>query len=582
MKPTPTPTLNAKESWSSLPSARTRMRLGERLVRGGIITQTELETALAQQGQGVRIGEQLVKLGFVQEEDLLPYLAEQMGIPSARVREGMIDPEVVKSIPREVAEEICGLVLFRVRNELTVALADPHNLVTLDLLEQITGLRIRPVLALRSSLEQLIPRVYGEGFEVDSVTADMDVNTLSIDDELHHVDVSHLSAAADGSPIINLVNYMILQAVRTRASDIHIEPGARHTSVRFRVDGMLREVLKPRKEFHGAIVSRIKVMAKMDIAEHRLPQDGRIHAVVDRHEVDLRTSTLPTVLGEKVVLRVLDRGNVTFRLDELGFPDQELTQLRELLHRPYGMVLVTGPTGSGKTTTLYSAVELIKSVERNIVTVEDPVEYRLDLINQVHANAATNLTFAKALRSILRQDPDVIMIGEIRDGETAEVAIQAALTGHLVLSTLHTNDCASAITRLVDMHVAPFKISAALLCVVAQRLARKVCSFCRGLYYPDKRLLDTLRYAGNRNRQFVRGSGCEKCFDSGFQGRVGIYEFMVANRELRDLIIQTAAVDRIRDWHRSQGGKNLLEQGLRIAEAGTTSLEEVMRVAMFD
>jgi type IV pilus assembly protein PilB len=561
---------------------RSKLRLGERLIKGGLITHAELESALAQQGTGIRIGELLVKLGFLQEDELLPYLAEQMGVPYARVREGLIDPEVVKTIPREVAEEICGLVLFRVKGELTVALADPLDLSALDLLEQLTSLRIRPVLAMRSSLEQLIPRVYGEGFEVDSVTADMDVNTLSIDDEIQKVDVAHLSANAEGSPIINLVNYMILQAVRTRASDIHVEPGPRHSSVRFRVDGMLREVLKPRKEFHGAIVSRIKVMAKMDIAEHRLPQDGRIHAVVDRHEVDLRTSTLPTVLGEKVVLRVLDRSNVTFRLEELGFPDPELSQLKEMLTRPYGMVLVTGPTGSGKTTTLYSAVELIKSVERNIVTVEDPVEYRLDLINQVHANSSANLSFAKALRSILRQDPDVIMIGEIRDTETAEVAVQAALTGHLVLSTLHTNDTASAITRLVDMHVAPFKIAAALLCVVAQRLARKVCPFCRSLYYPDKKLLETLRYEGNLNRQFVRGAGCEQCYDSGFKGRVGIYELMLATRELRDMIINGTPVDQIRDWHRKRGGKNLLEQGLQVAEEGTTSLEEVMRVAMFD
>ena len=576
------PSIAAYASHHSHEMNRPRLRLGERLVKCGLITHAELESALAQQGEGVRIGELLVKLGFVQEEDLLPFLAEQMGVPHARVREGLIDPEVVKCIPREVAEEVCGLVLFRVKNVLTVALADPQNLATLDLLEQLTGLRVRPVLAMRNSLEHLIPRVYGEGFEVDSVTADMDVNTLSIDDEIQKVDVAHLSASADGSPIINLVNYMILQAVRSRASDIHIEPGVRHSSVRFRVDGMLREVLKPRKEFHGAIISRIKVMAKMDIAEHRLPQDGRIHAVVDRHEVDLRTSTLPTVLGEKVVLRVLDRSNVTFRLEELGFPDRELGQLKEMLQRPYGMVLVTGPTGSGKTTSLYSAVELIKSVERNIVTVEDPVEYRLELINQVHANSAANLTFAKALRSILRQDPDVIMIGEIRDTETAEVAVQAALTGHLVLSTLHTNDSASAITRLVDMHVAPFKIAAALLCVVAQRLARKVCSYCRSLYYPDKKLLETLRYEGNHNRQFVRGSGCEQCFDSGFQGRVGIYELLTVTRELRDLIINTAPVDHIRDWHRKQGGKNLLEQGLCLAEEGTTSIEEVMHVAMFD
>lgn len=563
------------------PHAR-KMLLGERLVRSGLITPTELDAALRQQtSQGQRIGEVLVKLGFVNESDLLPYLAEQLGVPHVQLREGMIDPAAVKLITRSLAESSLAVPLFRVRGLLTVAMADPCNLTDIDRLERHTGLRVRPALALRSTLLELIPRVFGEGFQVESLTADMEHDAVSIDDEALHLDLETMSAT-DGSPVVNLVNYMILQAVRQRASDIHIEATPQHSIVRFRIDGMLREILRPRREFHPAIVSRIKVMAKMDIAEHRLPQDGRIHVVVDRREIDLRASTLPTVLGEKVVLRVLDRSNITFQLDDLGIPEKQLEQLRTLISRPNGILLVTGPTGSGKTTTLYSIVELIKSVERNIITVEDPVEYRLDQINQVHANAATSLTFAKALRAILRQDPDVIMIGEIRDVETAETAIQAALTGHLVLSTLHTNDSAGAVTRLVDMGVAPFKIAASLLGVVAQRLARKVCPHCRGSYYPPAALLEELRYQGEPDRQFVRGSGCERCYDTGYQGRIGIYEMLVVNRELRDMITRNPPVDVIRDWARKQGDPTLLESGLRMAENGITSLDEIMRVALFD
>ncbi len=559
-----------------------KLRLGERLVAAGVVTSAELEAALSQQARGQKIGETLVKLGFVQESDLLPFLAEQLGLPHVQLREGLIDPVAAKLVPRWLAESCVCLALFRVRDVLTVAMADPHHLRDIDRLERHTGLRVRSVLALRSTLSNLIPRVYGEGFQVESLTADMEFDSVALGEEVLQLNLESMASSGDSSPIINLVNYMILQAVRLRASDIHVEAGPQHSIVRFRVDGMLREILRPRHEFHPAIISRLKVMAKMDIAEHRLPQDGRIHVAVDHRQIDLRVSTLPTVLGEKAVLRVLDRSSVTFRLDELGIPPEQHQLLQQLIKRPNGMLLITGPTGSGKTTTLYSIVELLKSVERNIVTVEDPVEYRLDLINQVQANAATQLTFAKALRAILRQDPDVIMIGEIRDVETAETAIQAALTGHLVLSTLHTNDSASAVTRLVDMGVAPFKIGASLLGVVAQRLARKICPHCRGTYYPTKALFDSLRYNGDRDRQFVRGNGCERCFDSGYQGRIGIYEMMHVTRELRDLINERASVDRLRDCARLGGCRLLVENAIQLAEEGVTSLDEILRVALFD
>ncbi|HEV3025018.1 MAG TPA: GspE/PulE family protein, partial [Pirellulales bacterium] len=362
----------------------------------------------------------------------------------------------------------------------------------------------------------------------------------------------------------------------------HIEPSRRHSVVRFRVDGQLREVLRPRIDIHPAIVSRIKVMAKLDIAEHRQPQDGRMHVVVEGRDIDLRVSTLPTVLAEKVVLRVLDRSRVNFNLDLLGFPGEVLIQVKHMLARPYGLLLVTGPTGSGKTTTLYSALDLIKSVHRNVVTVEDPVEYQLELINQVQVGEATAMNFADALRAILRQDPDIIMVGEIRDPETAQVAVQAALTGHLVLSTLHTNDAAGAVTRLVDMGVASYKLASSLVGVVAQRLVRTVCPDCATSHYPPAQLLQAIRYQGDRRRQFVRGQGCAKCHDTGFQGRLGIYEVLACGPELRDLIVKTPEAQAIRVWHRAQGGRSLLDEGIRLAETGRTSLDEVVRVAFFE
>lgn len=576
-------TFTALQPADQKPAAKNKPRLGERLVRAGLISPDELETALQQQQtQGKRIGEALSELGFLDEAQMLPFVAEQMDVPYAQLREGLIDPSVVRLIPRQLAEEFACLPMFRVRKTLTVAMADPHELAQVDRLESLTGLRVRPVLAMRSAIEQLIPRAFEEGFEVDAVTADMDRDAISVEEDVFHVELQNLESLADGSPIVNLVNYTILHAARQGASDIHIEPGHRHSAVRFRVDGQLREVLRPRRDLHASLVSRIKVMAKMDIAEHRLPQDGRVHVVVDKRAIDLRVSTLPTVLGEKVVIRVLDRASITFNLDELGMPHTLLDEMKGMLAKPYGLLMVTGPTGSGKTTTLYSAIELIKSVHRNIVTVEDPVEYQLELINQVQANAATSLSFAKVLRSILRQDPDVIMVGEIRDAETAEMAIQAALTGHLVLTTLHTNDTAGAITRLVDMGIASYKIAAALVGVVAQRLVRTICPNCRSMYLPPKELLDQLHYEGESDRQFVRGEGCHSCYDTGFKGRIGIYEMMTGTPEIRDIIGHDPDANALRKAHRNAGGKNLLHYGMQLAEDGLTSIDEIMRVAWFE
>lgn len=577
---TAAPAPESTERFSASPAA---LPLGERLLQIGALTPQELETALTEQrAKKTRLGETLIELGFVDKETLLPILAEKLDVPFARLREGLIDPAAVKILPRGKAESLKAIALFRVRDELTVAMADPQNLLQIDELQRITNLRIRPALALGEVIEKLLPRAYEEDFAIDNVAADLETDAVEVDPDVFEVDLQDVRSLAEGSPVINLVNYIIVHAVRQHASDIHIEPGTKHSSVRFRIDGQLREVLRPRRDFHAAIVSRIKVISKLDIAEHRLPQDGRTHVLVERREIDMRCSTLPTVLGEKVVLRVLDRSNVTFDLEKLGVPRQQLEPIKGMLRKPYGLVLVTGPTGSGKTTTLYSAVELIKSVHRNIVTVEDPVEYQLEMINQVQTERAKSLTFASVLRAILRQDPDVIMVGEIRDAETAEVAIQAGLTGHLVLSTLHTNDSASVITRLLDMGIAPYKISAALVGIIAQRLVRTVCQVCRTTYYPTAEFLEMIRYTGDTERRFVRGEGCQECYDTGFQGRVGIYEIFRSTARLRAAIAAGADLQALQELQQEQEQANLLTEGIKLAEAGKTSLEEVVRVAFFD
>ncbi len=565
------------------PVARDTVPLGERLYQAGIITAEELETALGQQSaKKTKLGESLLELGFIDEETLLRFLGSQLRIPAVRLRDGLIDPAVVRLLPRNKAESMSAIVMFKVRDTISVAMAEPGNLRTIDEIERITGIRVRPVLTLRSTIDTVIPRCYEDNYVVDAVTADLASDAVQLHSDAIDIELANNDDLADGSPIINLVNYMIVCALRQKASDIHLEPGHRHSTLRLRVDGLLREVIRPRSEFHAALISRVKVMAKLDIAEHRLPQDGRIHVIVDGREIDLRVSTLPTILGEKVVMRVLDKNNVTFNLDQLGVPMPLLSKMKAMLGRPHGLILVTGPTGSGKTTTLYSALELIKSVHHNIVTVEDPVEYQLEQINQVPVGATKAMSFAGALRAILRQDPDMIMVGEIRDAETAAVAVQSALTGHLVLSTLHTNDSFSAVTRLGDMGVEPFKIAAALGGVISQRLVRKVCQNCKTTYYPPPEVLDLLRYKGDRRRQFVRGEGCRECYDTGFRGRVGVYEVLTVNREVRQVIANGGDLDTMRQVHESQGGTLLVDEGVRLAEESITSLDEILRVACSD
>lgn len=575
---------NAARKDASVPVPRAaKATLGQQLVGANLISPQQLDVALAEGSQkGLRLGEVLVEMGMIQEDVILPYIESHLGVPAVRLRDGMIDPIAVRLLPRRLAERVDSVALFKVRDTICVAMADPQNLEQLDEIERVTSLRVRPVFAFRTSIQRTLPRCYEEGFEVDTVTADLDESAVQLQADAAEVDLTNVESMVDGSPIINLVNYLLVQAIRAGASDIHIEPSRKFSIVRFRVDGQMYEALRPRRDMHPALVSRIKVMGKMDIAEHNKPQDGRFQVTVEGREVDFRISTLPTVLGEKIVMRILDKENLTFNLDQLGVPPDMLKQLKGLLAKPYGLMLVTGPTGSGKTTTLYSALELIKSVHSNVVSVEDPVEYQVELVNQVQVDESRQLSFAAALRSILRQDPDIIMIGEIRDVATAQIAVQAALTGHLVLSTLHTNDCAGAIHRLTDMGIEPFKIAAALVGVVAQRLIRRVCQSCKALAYASAELLETIHYEGDRRRSFVRGEGCPKCHDTGHIGRTGIYEVMTVDREIRELIAKHASTDEIRDCYRRAGGKTLLEQGIRLAEKEQTSLEEVMRVAYFE
>lgn len=559
------------------------VRLGDMLIRDGLITESDLEAALRLQTEkDKKIGESLLEVGAISEEALLPYLAAQIGCPAIRLREGLVDPVAIRLIPNRFAVRQNVLGLFRVRNVLTVACADPNDLQLLDEIENITGLEVRPVFAFLESIHRLIKRAYREDYSIDAVTADMEDSAVELSEDIADGNVVSIEKLTDGSPIINLVNFLIVQSLRQGASDIHIEPGRKHTSVRYRIDGQLIETLQPRRTMHAAIVSRIKVMGKLDIAERRLPQDGRCQVAVEGKEIDLRISTMPTVIGEKVVIRVLDRSRLTFNLDELGMAPTILTKTKKLISKPHGLLLVTGPTGSGKTTTLYSALELMKSVHTNIMTVEDPVEYQIEQINQVQTDSNRNFDFSTALRSMLRQDPDVIMVGEIRDSTTAAIAVQAALTGHLVLSTLHTNDSAGAITRLNDMGIDSYKIAAALIGVIAQRLVRKICPSCKTTYYPTEEYLRAMNYAGESKTMFAKGEGCRSCLDTGFKGRVGIYEVMEVDESLRELIARDAGVDAVRNCFKQSGGQSLLESGIGLAESEITSLEEVSRIALFE
>ena len=567
------------------PTAK-RVRIGELLLEQGILNQEQLTRALAdQKASGKLLGEILVSQNIIAPATFIDALSRELRIPGVVLRHGLVDPALMKLIGEEEAERLVAIPLFKVRDTLTVAMAEPQSLPHVDRLSQLTNLKIRPIIALASNITEFINKYKGGNVNVDAFLTSLTETDVEVveRESIDEGPISDLDKMVAGSPIVNLVNVMLLTSVRDKASDIHIEPDKKGTRIRYRIDGVLRDLMKPPMGMHAAIVSRVKVIGKMDIAEKRLPQEGRVRIVAEGREIDLRVSSMPTLLGEKLVLRVLDKENLRVRMEDLGFGARAMESVKRMLDRPHGLFLVTGPTGSGKTTTLYSALDLLRSPEANIVTVEDPVEYQLELVNQIQVQSGIGFTFARALRSILRQDPDIIMVGEIRDEETARVSLQAALTGHLVLATLHTNDAPSTIARLLDMGIESYLLSGALVGVIAQPLKRgTICPNCATKYFPTEQELADAGHSDKVGRPFRKGGGCSQCHDTGFKGRLGIYEVMEVTPELRRSIHRGAASHEIRDTMRHQGVLTLREEGVELALAGKTTLDEVLRVTHND
>jgi type IV pilus assembly protein PilB len=502
-------------------------------------------------------------------------------VPSINLSHFEIDPAVIKLIPSEIAQKHQIIPINRTGNVLTVAMADPSNIFAIDDIKFMTGFKVEPVVAAETSIKNAINKHYDSAGMVEDIMKDFDDKDIeALKEGEDNVNLAELGQAAEDAPVVKLVNLILTDAIKKGASDIHIEPYEKTFRVRYRIDGVLYEVMQPPTRLRAAITSRVKIMAQLDIAERRLPQDGRIKIKMGGREMDFRVSTLPTLFGEKVVLRLLDKGNLQLDMTKLGFEPQALTDFESGILMPYGMVLVTGPTGSGKTTTLYSALNRLNTTETNIMTAEDPVEFNLQGINQVQMKAEIGLNFAAALRSFLRQDPDIIMVGEIRDYETAEIAIKAALTGHLVLSTLHTNDAPSTISRLLNMGVEPFLVSASTNVIVAQRLARRVCQSCKEPAPVPPPALVNLGFSAEEAASVtpVKGKGCMTCSETGYKGRVALYEVLVIKENIKEAILQGASVIELRELGRKNGMRTLRESGLQKIREGMTSLEEIMRV----
>jgi type IV pilus assembly protein PilB len=566
-------------------------RLGDLLVNEGLITQENLQRALSEQkGTNEKLGSILVRLQLIQEDQLIGFLSRQYGIPSITLTQLDIDPDVVKLVPGQIAKKYEVLPVKRTGNALTLAMADPTNVFALDDVAFMTNLQVLPVVASQGAIRQAIERLYepqASAFS-DVITAmegdvpDVELVEGGEDAAPSKVDIFELKDASEEAPVVKLVNLILTDAIRRGASDIHLEPYEKVFRVRYRIDGVLQEMMAPPKRLEAALLSRVKIMSNLDIAERRLPQDGRIKIRYSSREIDLRVSSLPTIFGEKIVMRILDKEALTLDLAKLGFDDWSMENFKKVIHQPYGMVLITGPTGSGKTTTLYSAVHTINSPDINIMTAEDPVEYNLKGINQVQVNEEIGRTFSAVLRSFLRQDPDVILVGETRDLETAQIAIRAALTGHLVFSTLHTNDAPGTIARLQDMGIPPFLVASSILLVLAQRLARRVCKECRDPYEVDEESLTPYGHVpqGLGKVTLYKGKGCQACNFTGMKGRTAIYEVMPVSSELRELILRGASTNEVRDLAQQQGMKTLRQAGLLKVLEGATTAEEILRVTI--
>jgi len=561
-------------------------RLGELLLREQLITPLELQKAIEEQRNvGGRLGYQLTKMGFIEENELTAFLSKQYGVPSIDLGDFDIELDIIKLIPKEVVLKHQVIPVNRTGATLIVAMADPSNIFAIDDIKFLTGYNVEVVVASEQAIEGAVEKYYTSNVTFDDVMLDFDdeeVDVIDADEDINELD---LEKSAGDAPVIKLVNLILLDAIRKGASDIHVEPFEKQLRVRYRIDGMLYEVMKPPVKLKHAITSRLKIMSMLDIAERRLPQDGRIKLKMGKNkEMDFRVSVLPTIWGEKVVLRLLDKSNLQLDMTKLGFEEKVLEQFKKAVHMPYGMILVTGPTGSGKTTTLYSSLSELNRSDVNISTAEDPVEYNLFGINQVQMHDDIGLNFSSALRSFLRQDPDIILVGEIRDFETAEIGIKAALTGHMVLSTLHTNDAPSSVSRLLNMGIEPFLVAASVVCIAAQRLTRKNCSECREpVEVPTQNLLDLGIHPDEVDEVVVqRGSGCRLCNGSGYKGRIAIYEIMFMTDELREFILNGASTLELKREAIREGMQSLRMSALNKLKEGMTSIDEVVRMTTED
>ncbi|OGX37647.1 MAG: type II secretion system protein GspE [Omnitrophica WOR_2 bacterium RIFCSPHIGHO2_02_FULL_50_17] len=532
---------------------REKKSLGEWLLEQGVITSKVWQEAQEEERKtGRPLRKVLVEKGAISEEDMVSFLARQMDIPRIELSNYLIDTKVIDCVPEVLARKYQLIPILKIGRNVTCAMADPMNIFALDEVRMNTGLTVEPAVSTEAEIKKALDEYYGVRGSMEEVIKGLDEHKLGIKDG-EEVELKRLAGIADEPPVVRLVNIMVMEAVREGASDIHVEPQEESLAIRFRIDGVLYEKESPPKHFQSAIISRIKVLANLDIAERRRPQDGRFHMKMENRQIDLRISCVPTIYGENVVMRLLDATSAVLGLEQLGFARETLTHYRKLVKQAHGIILVTGPTGSGKTTTLYASLNILNTPEKNIITIEDPVEYRLHGIRQIQVNLQADLTFAKGLRSVLRQDPDIIMVGEIRDLETAEIAIQAALTGHLVFATLHTNDAPGAVTRLLDMGIEPYLISSSVIGVIAQRLVRLFCKGCEG-------------------------KGCKACLNTGYKGRMGIYELMILNEDIRQLITQKSSSEEIRKAAIKAGMKTLREDGLEKVTQKLTSQEEVLRV----
>jgi len=560
----------------------TRRQVGQILLARGVLTEEQIAAAVEEQqrrGHRQLLGEILVELGLATEDQVVEALAEAYNVPYAKLSPRLADAKVIELVPRDFLEKHLVLPLFRVHGVLTVAMSEPANVFVIEEVARMTDCAVQVVACSGADIQAILSQYIKAAnvFVIDDIIEDVSSDAFELI-ETKVDDITNLEGMAGDSPVIKLVNYLIYTAVKEGASDIHIEPDEGSLRVRNRVDGVLYEKLSPPPQMMAPIVSRIKIMAGLDIAERRLPQDGGIHVMMEGRPIDLRVSTLPNMHGENVVIRIIDNARALINLETLGFSVEMLKQFRQILNQPHGLVLVTGPTGSGKSTTLYAALCEINSPERNVCTVEDPIEYNLRSVNQFQVNEKIGLRFGTVLRALLRQDPDVIMVGEIRDEDTAKTAVQAALTGHMVLSTLHTNDAVSAIVRLNNIGVESFLVGASLTAVLAQRLVRKVCPHCKEEHEPTPNIRHALEKAGYSTEKLMRGAGCTRCHGTGYSGRIGVYELFVPDDAIRQAISDGAPLQELRRLAREAKMTSLYQDGMSKARAGLTTVEEVFRV----